>query len=230
MNTTTDESFSVPVTQDWEAFRACILRQGTPKRVHHIELFLDWEIQNAVAQRFHLLDDLDSDAGDFAWVIPTPSQVGQADVTEGNPRVFEELYRLTEPRAYVGGGRGMFGCSGNSGGTPQYAGVDVWEQFAVGDYDVAVLSAQDSSNLGAWLNDHGYEVGERAGGPRALRRQELVLRRSEDPRLRPGQPGRAAFSRVWRPRRQVRIQTPADQLRHRRDRLPHADLQRQQHR
>ena len=66
MNTTADESFSVPVTPDWEAFRACILRQGTPKRAHHIELVLDWEIQEAVARRFHLLDDLDSDADDFA--------------------------------------------------------------------------------------------------------------------------------------------------------------------
>jgi len=77
MTTTTDESFSVPVTQDWEAFRACIMRQGTPKRVHHIELFLDWEIQNAVAQRFHLLDDLDSDAGDSSTKRPAPSPTGR---------------------------------------------------------------------------------------------------------------------------------------------------------
>ena len=59
--------FSTPVTPDWEAFRDCILRKGTPRRVHHIELFLDWEIQQAIAQEYHLWDDLDADTPDFPY-------------------------------------------------------------------------------------------------------------------------------------------------------------------
>jgi len=52
----------VPVMPDWEEMRSdCILRQGTPGRVHHIELFLDPEVREAVADRFHLWDDLDSE-------------------------------------------------------------------------------------------------------------------------------------------------------------------------
>ena len=62
-----EDIFSTPVTPDWEALRDCILRKGTPKRVHHIELFLDWEVQQAVATRFHLLDGLDSDDPAFAF-------------------------------------------------------------------------------------------------------------------------------------------------------------------
>jgi len=51
--------FSVPVTPDWEGLVRCILRQGTPERVHHIELFLDAEVQEAIGRRYRLLDDLD---------------------------------------------------------------------------------------------------------------------------------------------------------------------------
>ena len=54
--------FSVQVTPDWEALVRCIERKGTPKRVHHIELFLDGEVQAAICERFGLLDGLD--AGD----------------------------------------------------------------------------------------------------------------------------------------------------------------------
>lgn len=51
--------FSAPVAPDWEAFVACIWRRGTPRRVHFIELFLDTEVQEAICQRFGLLDGLD---------------------------------------------------------------------------------------------------------------------------------------------------------------------------
>ncbi len=52
---------STPVTPDWEGFMKCIMREGTPNRVYFIELFLDREIQDAIAERFRLLDGLDAD-------------------------------------------------------------------------------------------------------------------------------------------------------------------------
>ena len=52
-------SFSAPITPDWEAFVRCIRREGTPRRVHYIELFLDGEVWQAVGQRFGLFDGLD---------------------------------------------------------------------------------------------------------------------------------------------------------------------------
>lgn len=50
---------SVPVRPDWEALVRCIRREGTPARVHHIELFLDGEIQEAICRRYDLLAGLD---------------------------------------------------------------------------------------------------------------------------------------------------------------------------
>ncbi|MCX7804627.1 MAG: hypothetical protein N3A38_05490 [Planctomycetota bacterium] len=51
--------FVVDVKPDWEAFIANIRRQGTPKRVHFIELFLDVEVQDAICERYGVDAGLD---------------------------------------------------------------------------------------------------------------------------------------------------------------------------
>ena len=58
-------SFSVDVAPDWEAFRGCILREGTPARAHFIELFLDGEVQHEIARRYGVLEGLDREAPFF---------------------------------------------------------------------------------------------------------------------------------------------------------------------
>ena len=54
------------VAPDAEAFLANLRREGTPKRVHFMELFLDLEIKQAVCERFGLIDDLSEDDPYFA--------------------------------------------------------------------------------------------------------------------------------------------------------------------
>jgi len=51
--------FSVDARADGEAFVNCIRRRGTPSRVHHVELFLDGEIQDEICRRYGIVDDLD---------------------------------------------------------------------------------------------------------------------------------------------------------------------------
>lgn len=67
MNECMNTPFTTPVKPDWEAFRDCILRKGTPARVHHIELFLDAEVQEAICKRYHLLEGLDPDDPAFPY-------------------------------------------------------------------------------------------------------------------------------------------------------------------
>jgi uroporphyrinogen decarboxylase len=59
--------FSSSVTPDWQALLACIKRQGTPSRVHAIELFLDPEIKMALSERFNLAEGLDPTDPWFFW-------------------------------------------------------------------------------------------------------------------------------------------------------------------
>jgi uroporphyrinogen decarboxylase len=57
----------IPVTPDYEDFVRCIRREGDPKRVHAIELFLDEEVKQAIWDRFGLGEDLDPGAPDFRY-------------------------------------------------------------------------------------------------------------------------------------------------------------------
>lgn len=58
---------SIPVATDWEAMLRCICREGTPSRVHNIELFLDAEVNDAVIERFGLAGNLNPNADDYAY-------------------------------------------------------------------------------------------------------------------------------------------------------------------
>jgi hypothetical protein len=105
----------------------------------------------------------EGDGTDFAWVIPVPVEVGQGDVGTADPRIFDDLYELTEPRAYQGsGGGGLLGCGSSGGGALR--SVQIWHTFQVDGYDVAVLSAGESSDLADWLDQNGYAfpVGQQA--------------------------------------------------------------------
>jgi hypothetical protein len=50
--------FCREVAPDWEWFLRCVRREGSPDRVHIIELFLDKEVKQALCERFGLTDGL----------------------------------------------------------------------------------------------------------------------------------------------------------------------------
>ena len=53
--------FSRIIKPDWEAFISCLLRNGTPNRIHFIELFLDEEQKIYICEKFFLDDGLKRD-------------------------------------------------------------------------------------------------------------------------------------------------------------------------
>ena len=61
------DTFEISVTPDFEAFKANILRKGTPKRVFYTELSQDTEIKDVIAQRFSLEDSLNKDDPYFSY-------------------------------------------------------------------------------------------------------------------------------------------------------------------
>ena len=92
-----DNPFTNEVIPDWEAFQACIMRQGTPKRVHHIELFLDFEIKTEIAKRYHLYDELDPQSKTFPYASEGCIQrfLGFDYVRQGIDVLTMPLHRLT---------------------------------------------------------------------------------------------------------------------------------------
>ena len=54
-----------PQKPDWQGLVDNILRKGTPRRVHHMELFQDFEISQGIAARFDLAAGIDPGDPDF---------------------------------------------------------------------------------------------------------------------------------------------------------------------
>ncbi len=100
----------------------------------------------------------EGDGSDFAWVIPIPTLLGSGDISTCDAAVFDELYYLTEPSAYGGGhsAQALCGCGGGGSEGQEFRSVRVWDTFQVDDYELAILSATESEDLEAWLNDNGY--------------------------------------------------------------------------
>jgi uroporphyrinogen decarboxylase len=61
-----ESPFSRGVSPDYGGLLRAIRREGTPERVHFIELFLDAEVKDEIAGRFGLLEDLDEGDPFFA--------------------------------------------------------------------------------------------------------------------------------------------------------------------
>ena len=57
--------FFVEMKPDWESLIRCICRNGTPDRLHIIELFLDDEIKTAICDKYVPLEGLSKSDKDF---------------------------------------------------------------------------------------------------------------------------------------------------------------------
>lgn len=111
----------------------------------------------------------DGPTADFAMVIPVPVVLQQADVKTLEDAVFAKLDVLTAPRLveyfeedpcynyqwpeFADAGQ-VFDASSNNDSPP----VTVEAQFKVGEYDIAVLSAQDSTALETYLSQNDYTI------------------------------------------------------------------------
>ena len=117
---------------------------------------------------------------DFAMVIPVPTVLREGDVKTQRSDVFDRVESLGSPRLVeyweedpcppegnlyggllgneAGEASGGFGF-GRSGVGPGGGGsVRIESKFDVGEYQILILSATDSSGLETWLRDNKYKI------------------------------------------------------------------------
>jgi len=116
-----------------------------------------------------LSNDYQGPPESFALVVPVPVVLQKDDVKTLEPSLFDKLDALTAPRlveyweedpchphaddlSLIGGAKG-----GRSRGADGL-GVTVEAQFAVGEYEIVVLGAKDSTGLETWLVQNGYHI------------------------------------------------------------------------
>ncbi|MBO6935738.1 MAG: DUF2330 domain-containing protein [Deltaproteobacteria bacterium] len=116
----------------------------------------------------------------FALVVPVPEVLGEENVRTLPKSIFERVDQLAAPRlveyweqdpCYQPRVRRSGGPVPNrvpSSAAPprevdESTGVTVEAEFAVGEYDIVILSAEESSGLETWLHQNDYNMPDGAG-------------------------------------------------------------------
>lgn len=124
-----------------------------------------------------MYNDFKGDFKDFAMVVPVPTVLQKSDIKVVNQQIFTTLNEYSQPRLVEYYDENP--CQQNnldeavvqrsmSGRAPglrmmaksdmEYKKVKIEAQYIVGEYDILILSATESSALKTWLNDNGYKI------------------------------------------------------------------------
>jgi hypothetical protein len=134
--------------------------------------------RNGTATAITMASDYEGDPKDFALVIPVPTLVREADIHVVDQAMLDRLDNYSEPRlveytdpdpctppqlfvpmmALPAPSAGM-NLKARAGGL----GVTVEAQYSVEEYEIVILSAEQSDGLQSWLTGNGYKIPAGAG-------------------------------------------------------------------
>jgi hypothetical protein len=120
-----------------------------------------------------MANDYRGEPEEFALVVPVPTFIEREQIHVGDralidhldaysaPRLVEyhdpnpcQRYRVMEDAAPSA----ALGAEKREGGGAGAFGVTIEARYTVGEYDILILSAEESSGLEAWLRENGYRI------------------------------------------------------------------------
>jgi len=121
-----------------------------------------------------MANDFKGDPKEFAIVVPVPTVLDKGQIHVGDRAVIEHLDAYTAPRLVEYFDENpcqrrfpmVPGVSARSESLARNAaearekslGVTIEARYTVGEYDILILSAQESTGLETWLRDNGYRI------------------------------------------------------------------------
>jgi hypothetical protein len=125
-----------------------------------------------------MYNDFKGDSKDFAMVVPVPVVLEKNDIHVVDPSIFKKLNDYSAPRLVqyydqnpcyenimdqalagkVAGVQLNETVVSGYGTKKRDLGVKVEARYLVGEYDILILSAKESSGLKEWLTDNGYKI------------------------------------------------------------------------
>lgn len=122
-----------------------------------------------------MASDYEGEPKEFAVVIPVPTFIERKQIGVVEMKTIDHLDAFTAPRlveyhdgdpcaprvVYATPGRGPLPATAGTVlafDRGRYKGVTVEANYDVGEYDVSILSAQESDGLVNYLNDNGYRI------------------------------------------------------------------------
>jgi len=124
-----------------------------------------------------MANDFKGDPKEFAIVIPVPTVLQKEQIHIGEKAILDHLDAYSAPRlveyfdedpcrpyaldrlSSLAAPSGVAGGLAESAGRrAQSLGVKIEAQYTVGEYDILILSAQQSGGLETWLRENGYRI------------------------------------------------------------------------
>jgi len=128
-----------------------------------------------------MYNDFKGDPKDFAMVVPVPVLLERKDIRVVSPAIFQKLNAYSSPRLveYYDENpcygrqwedkesvneKSIMVTSADSYriAKKNKSGVTIEAQYLVGEYDILILSAKESSGLKRWLLENGYKIPSKA--------------------------------------------------------------------
>jgi hypothetical protein len=134
-------------------------------------------VRDGLKTTITMSNDFKGNVRDFAMVVPVPVVLAEKDIRVTNRRIFESLDAYSAPRLVeyyddnpcmpsyylydsVAESSVPMANSGklrSSMKSDDYQ-VTIEAQYQVGEYDILILSAKESTGLKRWLTDNGYKI------------------------------------------------------------------------
>ena len=121
-----------------------------------------------------MASDYEGEPSEFALVVPVPTFIEKNQISVVEPKTVDHLDAYTAPRLveyYDADPCEQRYLSAMPASVPRrvlsfdgaaekaaYAGVKVEATYDVAEYDISILSAEESDGLIRWLNDNGYKI------------------------------------------------------------------------
>ena len=120
-----------------------------------------------------MANDFEGDVEDFAIVIPVPTMIEREQINVGDRAVIQHLDAYTAPRLveYHDADpcmRAVYEMAASDAAqlrsqkelrrSAQSRGVTIEAQYTVGEYDILILSAEQSDGLVGWLRENDYAL------------------------------------------------------------------------
>ncbi len=116
-----------------------------------------------------MASDYQGQPQDFALVVPVPTVITRDQVQVTEPALMERLDAFSAPRLVEYFDRDpceplpimaplTMRAAVINGPINRALGVTVVDRFTVGEYDIVILSAQESQGLATWLRRSGYQI------------------------------------------------------------------------
>jgi len=120
-----------------------------------------------------MASDYEGEPKEFALVVPVPTFIERSQIDAVEAATVDHLDAYTAPRLVEyydpdpcapmfavqrSVSAPLDAAAGKRSRELAYRGVTIEAKYDVGEYDVLILSAEESDGLIAWLNDNGYKI------------------------------------------------------------------------